>query len=221
MRGWDTSPLLARIAAGEGTQLDFKQRIDSARKIARTLSAFANTEGGSLLIGVKDNGRICGIDPEQEYYMIELAASRYMRPMPSFSVQVHLWEERQILEVVVPVQRELRPFFVREEDDSFRAYVRVGDQSRVAGPLLEALWREEKNPQHVFFRREESRLMEYLKKHSFIDEPTYRRLLGRGAAWKAQRILIKYTLIGLLRMEILPEGEIFHRVGEELTIQPR
>ncbi len=43
------------IAQGEHVQQDFKFRIDDQRKIARTLCAFANTKGGRLLIGVKDN----------------------------------------------------------------------------------------------------------------------------------------------------------------------
>jgi predicted HTH transcriptional regulator len=44
------------IAEGEGQELDFKYHVSSASKIARTLVAFANTDGGRLLIGVKDNG---------------------------------------------------------------------------------------------------------------------------------------------------------------------
>ncbi|MCX7606269.1 MAG: ATP-binding protein [Bacteroidia bacterium] len=210
MAGWDLSPLLARIAAGEGLHLDFKQRIDSARKIARTLSAFANTEGGSLLIGVKDNGRICGVDPDQEYYMVELAAQRYVAPAVDFSAELIRWEDKIILEVIVPPQPERRPFLVREEDGSHRAYVRVGDQSRLAGSLLEALWRAEKKPQQVLFRRAEALLMDYLRTNPYIDEPTFRHILGPKEGWKARKILIKYTLIGLLRLEVRPEGERFY-----------
>ncbi|MCS7297616.1 MAG: ATP-binding protein [Bacteroidia bacterium] len=209
MAGWESSPLLARIAAGEGLHLDFKQRIDSARKIARTLSAFANTAGGSLLIGVKDNGKVCGIDPEQEYYMIELAATRYVEPAVAFSTLLHQVEEKEVLEVIVEPQHAHRPFYVKEEDGTRRAYVRVGDTSRVAGGLLEALWRAEKQPQHIFFRRAEAKLMDYLGKHAFIDEATLRRLLGAREGWKARKILIKYTLIGVLEMEIQLEKEIF------------
>ncbi len=47
--------LLNKIKEGEHQTQDFKFRIDSSQKIAKTLSAFANTDGGSLLIGVKDN----------------------------------------------------------------------------------------------------------------------------------------------------------------------
>ena len=38
------------------------------------LVAFANTGGGRLLIGVKDNGKIAGIRSEEELYMIEAAS---------------------------------------------------------------------------------------------------------------------------------------------------
>jgi predicted HTH transcriptional regulator len=49
------------IAGGENQQLDFKFCVSDSRKIARTLAAFANSDGGRLLIGVKDNGSIAGI----------------------------------------------------------------------------------------------------------------------------------------------------------------
>ncbi|MCX8113011.1 MAG: ATP-binding protein [Bacteroidia bacterium] len=214
MAGWESSPLLARIAAGEGLHLDFKQRIESARKIARTLSAFANTEGGALLIGVKDNGKICGVDPEQEFYMVELAATRYVVPPIHFATTVHDWEAKQVLEVQVPMRPDLRPYYVREEDGTLRAYVRVGDKTRLAGGLLEALWKAQKLPQHIYYRRAEERLLTYLRKHPFIDERTLRLLLGPREGWKARKILIKYTLIGILSIEIQPEGEIFRLSGE-------
>ncbi|MCK4854687.1 MAG: ATP-binding protein, partial [Bacteroidales bacterium] len=60
--------------------LDFKFEISDARKIARTLVAFSNTDGGKLLIGVKDNGKIAGIRSEEEYHMLEAAAELYCRP---------------------------------------------------------------------------------------------------------------------------------------------
>ena len=68
------------IAEGEHQQQDFKFEISDARKIAKTLSAFANTDGGRLLIGVKDNGKIAGVRSEEEKYMIEAAAQLYCIP---------------------------------------------------------------------------------------------------------------------------------------------
>lgn len=73
-------PIEELIAQGECQQLDFKFEVSDSKKIARTLSAFANTDGGRLLIGVKDNGSISGIRSEEEYYMIEAASEMYCRP---------------------------------------------------------------------------------------------------------------------------------------------
>lgn len=69
-------PLEVLIAQGEHQQQDFKFEVSDSKKIARTLSAFANTDGGRLLIGVKDNGKISGIRGDEEYYMIEAASDR-------------------------------------------------------------------------------------------------------------------------------------------------
>ena len=60
------SYVLTYISEGEHLKQDFKMRIDDAQKIARSLVAFANTSGGRLLIGVKDNGNVCGVRPEEE-----------------------------------------------------------------------------------------------------------------------------------------------------------
>ena len=59
-------PIEELIAQGEHQQLDFKFEVSDSKKIARTLSAFANTDGGRLLIGVKDNGAIAGVRSDEE-----------------------------------------------------------------------------------------------------------------------------------------------------------
>ena len=44
------------IATGEGYQLEFKENID--KSLAKEVCAFANADGGILLIGVTDAGEI-------------------------------------------------------------------------------------------------------------------------------------------------------------------
>ena len=68
------------IEEGEHEHQDFKFKISDARKIARSISAFANNSGGHLLIGVKDNGKVVGVESDEEIYMIEQAASMYCQP---------------------------------------------------------------------------------------------------------------------------------------------
>ena len=88
----DTDYIHSLIAEGEHQQQDFKFEISDARKIAKSLSAFANTDGGRLLIGVKDNGRIAGVRSEEEKYMIEAAAQLYCIPEVEYTLQTFIVE---------------------------------------------------------------------------------------------------------------------------------
>ena len=88
----DTEYIHALIAEGEHQQQDFKFEISDARKIAKTLSAFANTDGGKLLIGVKDNGKIAGVRSDEEQYMIEAAAGLYCSPEVNYTMQTIWWK---------------------------------------------------------------------------------------------------------------------------------
>ena len=75
------------IEEGEHQMQDFKYEISDSKKIARSLVAFANTDGGRLLIGVKDNGNISGIRSEEEKYMIQTAAEMYCKPKIEYDVK--------------------------------------------------------------------------------------------------------------------------------------
>lgn len=134
--------LVERISKGEGAQLDFKFRIDDQRKIARTLVAFANSYGGSLLIGVKDNGKIAGVNPEEEFHMIQGAADLFTKPVVQFESKT--WHEghHYVLEIVVPKSESKHKAL--DEDGRLKAYVRVNDHTLLGNKILEKIWRLEK-----------------------------------------------------------------------------
>lgn len=123
------------IARGESDTLDFKQTISDASKIAKTLVAFANHKGGTLLIGVRDNGRITGCNPEDERYMIEYAAESFCSPRPEIIFREHEVENRQVLEVHVGEGRE-KPYFARDEQGKWWVYHRVNDESLQASAVM-------------------------------------------------------------------------------------
>lgn len=60
------SNLLGRIEAGEGARTEFKRGLGDFRAIAKTLCAFANGDGGLLVIGLDDSGSILGVDRDPE-----------------------------------------------------------------------------------------------------------------------------------------------------------
>lgn len=128
------------IAQGENQNLDFKFEISDAKKIARTLSAFANTSGGTLLIGVKDNGNISGIKTDEEAYMIESAADLYCRPKVNYQVAMHKVNDKSILEVIIPESPD-KPHKAPWKNDTWKAFIRVGDQNFLANQVIYETWK--------------------------------------------------------------------------------
>ncbi len=128
------------IEEGEHQQLDFKFAITDARKIARSLAAFANTDGGRLLIGVKDNGSIAGVRSEEEIFMLEAAAEMYCKPKVYFETIEWNVENKRVLEVIIP-KSEKAPHYAAQDKEHFKVYVRVKDQNLLANSVLLRVWK--------------------------------------------------------------------------------
>lgn len=137
------SELTNKIEQGEGLHLDFKFRIDNQKKISRTIAAFANSSGGSLLIGVKDNGKVSGINPEEEFHMIEGAADLYTKPQVLFETKV--WQERHHLVLEIVIKKSASKHKAIDEDGNWRSFVRVDDHTLLGNKILDKVWHFEKH----------------------------------------------------------------------------
>ena len=155
----DTQYIHALIAEGEHQQQDFKFEISDARKIAKTLSAFSNTDGGRLLIGVKDNGKIAGVRSDEEQYMIEAAARLYCRPEVSYSTQTYQVEGRSVLLVQID-ESDRKPVYAKDEAGKYLAYLRIKDENILATPVHLRIWQQSKSPQ--------GELMEYTEREQLL-----------------------------------------------------
>ena len=119
------------IQQGEHATQDFKFEISDCRKIARSISAFANTDGGRLLIGVKDNGHIAGIRSEEEIYMIEAAAKMYCTPGQQPDMEILTSENKKVLIATIS-KAETPPVCAIDENKRPMAYVRIKDENILA-----------------------------------------------------------------------------------------
>lgn len=132
--------ITALVAEGEHDHQDFKYAVSDARKIARSISAFANAGGGRLLIGVKDNGAIAGVRNEEDAYVVELAAHRYCDPPQEVDFKAYSVDTGVVVIVATIGIAEARPVRVLEEDGRRRAFFRVADENIVAHPLMVRSW---------------------------------------------------------------------------------
>lgn len=160
----DTQYIRQLISEGEHCHQDFKFEISDARKIARSLSAFANTEGGRLLVGVKDNGKIAGVRSDEEIYMIEAAATMYCQPKVELKTQTYQIEGKTVLEVCIGIAAS-KPVYALDENNKPWAYIRIKDENILATPVHLKVWQHNKKNEGalVEFSEREQRLLETLK----------------------------------------------------------
>jgi predicted HTH transcriptional regulator len=209
MQGDDKKYIRDLIAEGEHQQQDFKFEITNSRKIARTLVAFANTDGGRLLIGVKDNGKISGIRTDEEYYMIEAAASLYSKPEIPFKSHRRTVEGKTILEITV-LPSEHKPHYARSEDDRWLAYHRVKDQNFLADYILLQVWKRQKRSRGTFiaYSENEQRVLETLNTGKVLDFNEIRQKT-RFRKNTLQQILINLVSLQAVKMNFLEEKICF------------
>lgn len=133
----DDDYISALLQLEESETLDFKQGINNAEKIAKTLAAFANTSGGKIVIGVSDNKQVLGIDEFEEMYMIEKAASEYCSPPVAIDFELYIYdlynekntefEEKNIL--IVIVSKSSSKHYSKNKNGEHILYKRVNDRT--------------------------------------------------------------------------------------------
>ncbi len=186
------------IKQGEHQRLDFKFAVNDSKKIARSLSAFSNTDGGTLLIGVKDNGKIAGVKSDEEFYMVQAAAQLYTKPEVLFQTKKHNISGKTVLEVIVPESTE-KPHSAPDEKGKMKAFIRVKDENRLANIIMVKIWKKgnDKEGVKVFYSEPEEFLLNYLEKNNFISFKEFMKK-ARISKFKAERILINFILLKII-----------------------
>jgi len=194
--------LLDRIAEGEGLHLDFKHCISDSGKIARSLAAYANTDGGSLLIGVRDNGSISGISSDEECYMIETASMLYTYPVVEYSTINHIVEGKTVLEVVVERSEKL-PHYAPDVRGDMRAFVRCDDKNVLAPPELVRYWRQSKSfvPSDMFYDDVMKLIVDEIRLNGFVTKEFIVHFTNM-AARSVEDVLVNLMLMNIIEIEM-------------------
>ncbi|MEX0608677.1 MAG: ATP-binding protein [Balneolaceae bacterium] len=186
------------IQTGESSFLEFKHSISSPGKIAREIAAFANTKGGTLLIGVEDNGEMVGVEGyyEQEFLLNQAAKDECIPPVPILIEMIHNGE-RDILIVKVPEALE-KPVYVKGKEVR-QVYIRSKDESVVASDEFIEVLKQNYSDEGVQFQygEKEQQLFRFLKEYGDI---TVERLsiLVNVTTYRAAKILVNLVSAGVL-----------------------
>lgn len=222
MKTWEAASVnphdireLKKLAAeGEGLQLEYKRKAAYPEKIVRELIAFANTEGGTLLVGVDDDGTIPGVRyPEEEGHVISEALKKYCRPELLYKESiVPISENKYVVRFDIPPSPK-RPHYLVIDKDTRQTFVREKDMSIKASPEMEEIVRRSKQKRDIRFAfgDEEKKLMEYLHEHRSISMSAYQKLSGLNR-FKARRKLILLVLANVVKITASEKGDLYSRV---------
>lgn len=193
------------ILEGEHEHQDFKYQITDARKIARSIAAFANNSGGHLLIGVKDNGNIAGVRSEEEIYMIETAAQMYCRPEQHVTFKVFNINGKSVVKADIAEAVE-KPVQAPDDNGVWHVYYRVADENVLASRLHERIMSAEEstssdqNTDTIAYSEREQVLLDYLRCHGGITLEGYMKL-AHISEESAMQIVVALHSMGVLSLQ--------------------
>lgn len=201
------------ILEGENEKIDFKKTISNAAKIAKSLVAFANSKGGSLLIGVADDGSICGVkEEEEEKFMIRTAAEKYCKPSINPIFQEILIDEKTVI-VATIAESNLKPHYALGEDNKWWVYIRIKDETVLASRIMVDVLKQSAKTEGVLisYAESEKKLLKYLDDHGTITLTQFSKLL-KSSHKKAQKILVNFLLAKVIKNNGSEEKEYFTAV---------
>lgn len=182
------------IEQGEHSRLEFKRTLSSAYRIARTLAALANTSGGTLLIGISDNGKIVGVASEfREMQKIEEATDRLVEPALSITYETMAPDGRLVLIISIP-ESDDKPHYVMDESGKRTIYVRTKDKSVPTSKLIITPQMADRELLKSPMART---LIQYLRKNEFITPDKFGKLINISE-YRASKLLRQLAERGLL-----------------------
>lgn len=202
------------VAEGEGHHLEFKRKAAHPEKIVCEMIAFANTEGGTILIGVDDNGNLAGVKyPDEELLSLREALQKHVRQTLVYHDSVvTLSENRFVLRLDIPPNFK-RPILFWINSKHSESYVRVNDMSvKASAEMIEIIRRKrQKKDIRFYFAEHELSLMKYLDQYPSITLMEFQKLTGLNQ-YAASRKLILLVLANVLKIKATNKGDLYSRV---------
>ena len=175
------------IKQGEGLTIEFKRTIDSPFKIAKTITSFANTSGGVLLVGVGDSGELIGIKSElHELERLERAVSQLIEIPLLLSIKAEELDGKKVLRIEIEESQDKPHYAVNEKNERI-IYIRIKDKS-VPIPKLLIQGEGDANTEKLLASRHIKSLISYLKSTDSVTARAFSRIINISEK-RAERML--------------------------------
>ena len=118
---------------GEATAYDKKEKLErnKSKSWLKSVSAFANGEGGVLIWGISDNDEVVGlVDAKGDAEFISEVIKTKLDPVPVISLEFKVVNEKQLVVLHINAGQETPYYYIGDKQRI--AYVRIGNESVVA-----------------------------------------------------------------------------------------
>ncbi len=214
----DLNALKRLVRQGEGAQLEFKRKARHPDKIAREVVAFANTEGGTLLVGVDDDQTIYGCKyPQEDAFALKKFFDEELSPAIDYELSfIPTSGSKAVLAFHIRAGKQ-KPYFLKPqaEGESKSVYVRVADMSiRASRELVQILRREQRHKGvNLRFGEREKALLQYFEQEANITLAKAQNLLKTNRRNTSQ-LMILLVSAGLLRILPSEKGDRYSLAEE-------
>ena len=121
---------------GEATAYDKKEQLEVKRPKSwlKSVSAFANGEGGTLVFGISDDDQVVGLaDAESDAERISEEIKTKLDPVPTVNLEFKEFDGKKLVLIHVHKGQETPYYYIG--DKQRLAFVRIGNESVVADRL--------------------------------------------------------------------------------------
>lgn len=126
----DTLDLLELVKKGEDSTQQFKERVERVDSMAAEICAFSNSDGGTIIIGVSNDGEIIGLTREEvdqlNQYISNACSQNIDPPVSVFTENIPYGDK---VVVVIKVPRGINKYYTANGRD---IWVKVGADKRRA-----------------------------------------------------------------------------------------
>jgi predicted HTH transcriptional regulator len=211
------SDLKLLIEEGEGFELEFKRKVSTPIKVAKTFISFANTKGGIVLFGVDDDKTIVGVGSEkEEMEMIQTASRYYCDPPLEPIIDIVPYKKKDVIVVTIE-ESDQKPHYLNVDDETetrgTRVYIRVNDKTVEASKeVVHILQAEHPDapPLRIAIGENERRMFDFLDENERITVKQYSKLVNVSHR-RASRSLIQLVRAGVLRIHTHEKEDYYTR----------
>jgi predicted HTH transcriptional regulator len=206
--------LIDLIEEGENLFCEFKRKFSSAEKIAKEMTAFANTKGGYILFGIDDNKSVYGVESEKaETELIKDAALNYCEPALDLNIEYMDLYGKEIVIAEIP-ESPNKPHRIQDYQKNFDiniaiVMIRVADKSIQASKEMIRIMRAQSSNMQLkkyAIGPNEKTVFEYLHKNEKISVKELSNLINVSER-RASRTLVKLVRANLLMIHTKDNGE--------------